>query len=95
MKKSSNFSTEVKEMSAQFCVNASAHGFYHLHSSKSTSRKIFWFFLLGAIFASTTLHIYLLVSSYIKYSYFTAVTSDSDLDLKVSSQGSDFGLWLP
>ncbi len=82
--KGSNFSTEIKEMSTQFCITTSAHGFYHLHSSKNISRKIFWLFLLGVIFAATTSHIYSLVSSYLKYSYYTAVTSDSDLDLKVS-----------
>ncbi len=92
--KDSRFSREVKNMSSQFCINASAHGFYHLHSNKNISRKIFWLFLLAIIFAATTLHIYFLVSSYLKYSYYTAVTSDSALDLKVSIVGLLITCWL-
>ncbi len=81
----SNSILEAKEFLSQFCTNASAHGFYHLHSNKSVSKKIIWLLLLGTIFVATSFHIYSLVSCYLRYNYYTAVTSDADLPLKVKN----------
>ncbi len=82
----SNTISEAKEFLSDFCTNASAHGFYHLHSSKNISKKIIWLSLLGIIIAATSFHIYSLIHCFLHYNYYTAVTSHTDLPLKVQKK---------
>ncbi len=67
----------------EFCLDTTAHGFQHVTRGKHISYRIMWGLILVAVFGGSGYHLYELISSYLRYNYYTSITVDAET-LKVS-----------
>ncbi len=78
-------STETKELMSEYCRSTSAHGIGHIVSTSQSVKKVGWILILCGVLTGSSYHIYVLISSYLEYNYYTSVTVDPEKPLIVST----------
>ncbi len=79
-------SMSTKEIVSEYCRSTSAHGIGYIVSSSHTVKKIGWILILCGVLTGSSYHIYVLISSYLEYNYYTSITVDTDKPLMVSTE---------
>ncbi len=79
-------SMSTKELASEYCRSTSAHGIVYIVSSSQTVKKVGWIVILCGVLTGSSYHIYVLISSYLEYNYYTSITVDTDKPLMVSTE---------
>ncbi len=70
------------EIWSEFCSKTSVHGLQYLSRGKHISYRIIWSIILTGVFVGSGFHLYKLISSYLRYNYYTSITMEGE-SLKV------------
>ena len=70
--------TDISEDFKRFCKTTSAHGFSYLTVTSNTT-KLCWLLVLLLAFSSGIIHLYYLVTEYLKYDYHEAIIINDEV----------------
>ena len=76
-------SSRIKKSATDFCLTTSAHGVNHVISAKDLVKKAAWILILSGVMIGCSFHLYELISSYLDYHYYTSITNEAAVPLKV------------